>query len=95
MKSPGISEKEYRTPAVGLEDKVFTVGTTADAAKFEVVKDELGKHFVPQPWSDGANAVMAFETLTEPTYLEPQEPDIPVKFIVNTDGASTQDPEYK
>eukprot|EP00957_Ditylum_brightwellii_P076070 5782245-Ditylum_brightwellii.AAC.1 len=49
-KSPGISEKEYRAPTVGLEDKIFTVGTTADAAKFEIVKEELGKHFATQPW---------------------------------------------
>eukprot|EP00957_Ditylum_brightwellii_P005890 447395-Ditylum_brightwellii.AAC.2 len=28
---------------------------------------------------------MSFETLTKPTYLEPQEPDIPSEFIVGTD----------
>ena len=67
----------------------------ADAAKFEMVKEELGKHFATQPWSDGADAAMAFETLTEPSYLEPREPDIPVKFILDADGVSTQDPEYK
>eukprot|EP00957_Ditylum_brightwellii_P180870 13779802-Ditylum_brightwellii.AAC.1 len=38
---------------------------------------------------------MAFETLTEPTYPEPQEPDIPAKFIVDAVNVSTQDPEYK
>eukprot|EP00957_Ditylum_brightwellii_P018412 1385608-Ditylum_brightwellii.AAC.1 len=38
---------------------------------------------------------MAFKTLTEPTYPEPQEPDIPAKFIINADNVSTQDPEYK
>ena len=31
------NEKEYCAPTVGLEDKIFTVGTTADAAKFEMV----------------------------------------------------------
>eukprot|EP00957_Ditylum_brightwellii_P160955 12254899-Ditylum_brightwellii.AAC.1 len=67
-KSQGTNEKDYRAPTVGLEDKIFTVGTTAEAAKFEIVKEELVKHFVTQPWSDGANAAMAFETLTEPTY---------------------------
>ena len=36
---------EFRAPTVGLEDKIFTIGTTADAAKFGVVKEELGKHF--------------------------------------------------
>eukprot|EP00957_Ditylum_brightwellii_P028299 2137675-Ditylum_brightwellii.AAC.1 len=94
-KSPGISEKEYCAPTVRLEDKVFTVGTTADAAKFKIVKEELGKHFATHPWSDGANVAMAFETLTEPTYLEPREPDIPAKFIINADDASTQDSKYE
>eukprot|EP00957_Ditylum_brightwellii_P012227 923632-Ditylum_brightwellii.AAC.1 len=94
-RSPRISEKEYRAPTVGLEDKIFTVGTNDDATKFEIVKEELGKHFTTQPWSDGTNAVMAFETLTEPTYLEPWEPDIPAKFVVDADDVSTQDPKYK
>ena len=35
-KSQGISEKEYCAPTVGLEDKIFTAGITADAAKFEI-----------------------------------------------------------
>ena len=90
-----VSEKEYRAPTIGLEDNIFTVGTTADAVTFEMVKEELGKHFVTQPWSDGADAAMAFETLTEPSYLEPCEPDITVKFIVGMDDVSTQDPEYE
>ena len=60
-----------------------------------MVKEELGKHFATQPWSDGADAAMAFETLTEPSYLEPWEPDIPVKFIADVDDVSTQDPEYE
>ena len=94
-KVPDTKEKEYRAPTVGLEDKIFTVGTTADAAKFEMVKDELGKHFATQPWSDGANATMASETLTEPLYLEPREPDIPAKFVIGADDKSKEDPEYK
>ena len=35
------SEKEYQAPTVGLEDKIFTVGTAEDAAKFEIVKEVL------------------------------------------------------
>ena len=42
---------EYRAPTVGLEDNVFTIGS---AAKFETVKEELGKHFGTQSWNDGA-----------------------------------------
>ena len=95
VKSLDTSEKEYRAPTVGLEDKTFTVGTTADAAKFEMVKEELGKHFTTQPWSDGVNAAMSFETLIEPSYLEPREPDIPIKFIGGKDDVSTVGPEYE
>ena len=60
-----------------------------------MVKDELDKHFATRPWSDGADAAMAFETLTEPLYLEPIEPDIPVKFVFGADGKSKEDPEYE
>ena len=48
-KTPDTNEKEYRAPTVGLEDNIFTVGTTADAAKFEMVKEKLDKHFPTQP----------------------------------------------
>ena len=58
---------EYQALTVGLEDKIFTIGTTADAAKFEMIKEELGKHFATQFQSDEADAAMAFETLTEPS----------------------------
>jgi len=94
-KALDAKEEEYRALTVGLEDKIFTVGTTTDAAKFEMVKDELGKHFATQPWSDGADAAMAFESLTEPLYLEPQEPDIPAKFVIGADDKSKEDPEYE
>jgi hypothetical protein len=64
-------ELEHSAPAVGLETKIFTIGTSADATKFEIVKEELGKHFATQSWSDEADAALAFETLIEPLYLEP------------------------
>ena len=36
---------EFWAPTVGLEDMIFTIGTTADAAKFKVVNEELDKYF--------------------------------------------------
>ena len=60
-----LDTNEFRAPTVGLGDRIFIIGTTADAAKFEVVKEELGKHFATQSWSDGVDATMAFDTLTE------------------------------
>ena len=78
-----------------MEDKIFTIGTTADAVKFEVVKEELGKHFATQSWSDGADAAMAFESLTEPSYHEPDEPEFSLKMMVGVDGEKVEDPEYE
>ena len=72
---------EYRAPTAGLEDKVFTIGSTLDAAKFETVKEELGKHFATQSWNDGADAAMTFETVTQPSYIKSDEPDPPGKGI--------------
>ena len=37
--APAPSATEYRAPRVGLEDQVFTIGSTKDAAKFELVKE--------------------------------------------------------
>ena len=68
------------------------IGTTA---KLEMVKEELGKYFAAQPWSEGADTMMAFESLAEPSYLEPWEPDILVKFVIGADDKSKEDPEYE
>ena len=86
------SKTQYQAPTVGLEEQVFTIGSTKDAAKFELVKQELGKQFATQSWSDGADAAMAFETLTEPTYDEPAEPFIPER-LYNYKDKSVEDPE--
>ena len=59
------STTEYRSLTVGLEDQVFTFGKTKDAAKFEVVKEELGKNFSNQTCNNVADATRAFETSKE------------------------------
>ena len=85
----------FRAPTVGLEDKIFTISTTADAAKFEVVKEELGKIFATQPWSDGADTTMAFESLTELSYDEPEEPDLPLKMMDGDGDQKVENLEYE
>ena len=60
---------------------VFTIGKTKDAARFEVVKEELGKHFATQSWSDAADAARAFKILVEPVYTEPEEPVLPNRIL--------------
>ena len=86
---------EYRAPTVGLEDKVFTIGSALDAAKFGTVKEELGRHFATQSWSDGGDAAAAFKTLTQPVYNESAEPDIPERYIAAEGGKSKEDPAYE
>ena len=70
---------KYRALTARLEDKVFTIGSTLDAAKFERVKEELGEHFATQSWSDGADAAMAFEMLVKPQYDEPIQLEPPMR----------------
>ena len=99
------STNDYRAPTVGLEDMVFTIGKTKDAAWFEFVKEELGKHFATQSWSDAADAARAFEILEEPIYNKPTEPELPLRLlkqetVIGTDGVAVEpppveDPEYK
>ena len=84
---------------------VFTIGKTKDAARFEVVKKELGKHFATQSWSDAADAVQGFEILEEPKYKEPTEPELPLHLLkketvvdnngVVVDSPLVEDPEFK
>ena len=84
---------------VRMSDQVFNFGKAKDAAKFEVVKEELGKHFVTQIWNNRADAARAFETLKEPVFIEPNDPPLPNRLIHNTnaDGniKTKEDPEYK
>ena len=60
-----------------------------------MVKEELGKHFATHSWSDGADAATAFETLTQPVYDEPAEPDIPERYIAVDGGKSEEEPAYE
>ena len=86
---------EFQAPTVGLEYKIFTIGTTADAAKFEVVKEKLGKHFATQSWSDGVDAAIVFDTLTELSYHEPEEPYFPLKMMDGIGDKKVEDPKYE
>ena len=60
-----------------------------------MVKEELGKHFATQSWSDGVDAAIAFDTLTEPSYDEPEEPEFSRKMMDGVDGERVEDPEYE
>ena len=57
------STNEYSAPTVGLEDMVFTIDKTKDESRFKVMKEELGKHFVTQSWSDAADAARPWRFL--------------------------------
>ena len=65
---------------------IFTFSTTVNTVTFEVVKEELGKHFAIQSWSDGVDAAIAFESLTEPSYDEPEEPEVPLNMMDGVGG---------
>ena len=67
--SATASTTEYRAPTDGIQDQVFTSVKEKYAAKFKVVKEELGKNFSTQTWNNGADAARDFETSKEPVYI--------------------------
>ena len=76
---------------------VITIGKTKDAARFEVVKEELGKHFATQSWSDAADAVRAFEIFEEPIYNKLTELELPLRLlkqepVTGADGVAVEPP---
>ena len=75
------SARKYRAPTVGLKDQVFTIGKTKYASKFEILKEELGKHFAAQSWSDAADAARAFEIMKEPKYDDPNDSELPLCLL--------------
>ena len=74
--SDNTSTTDYRAPTFGLEDQFFTFGKAKYAAKFEVVKEELGKQFSTQTWNDGDDSARAFETSKDPVYIDPTDPPL-------------------
>ena len=90
---------EYCAPTVGLEDQVFTFAKVKDATKFEVVKEELVKHFGTQTCNNGDDAARAFETSNDLVCIDPTEPPLPPQFVKNANTYGTikyeEDPEYE
>ena len=64
------------------------------------MKEELGKHFATESWSDMADAAQACEVPEEPNYDEPTKPELPLHLLKNetldrVEKDSVEDPEYK
>ena len=84
---------------------VFTIGTSKDAFRFEVVNKELGKQLATQSWSDGVDAERAFKIFEEPIYNKPTEPELLLRLLkqepvigtygVVVESPQVEDPEYK
>ena len=49
-----VGSSGFRAPTSGLEDAVFTVGKTRDAAVFGETKSALAKHVGVQSWRGAA-----------------------------------------
>ena len=73
-KSGGASQPEsaaakFKSTIIGLEHKVFTIGTAKDAAAFEETKTSIARYVGTQSWRGSAAASSALETLTEPSII--------------------------
>ena len=73
-KSGGTSQSEsaeakFKSTIIGLEHKVFTIGTAKDAAAFEDTKTSIARYVGTQSWRGSAAASSALETLPEPSII--------------------------
>ena len=66
------STANYRAPAVGYEDQVFSDGTTKTAATFTAVLTKLARMVSLQSWAGATIAGQAMEKLEEPKLIKPQ-----------------------
>ena len=65
---------EYTAPTSGLENVLFTRGTTRDAARFTDTLNKLARHVEIQAWSQSAVTAKAMIDLVAPSWTEPTKP---------------------
>ena len=67
-------EAGFKATTPGLEDVVFTSGTTDAAAVYEDVVKKLNRHLGQQPWKEVSVLSTALASLEPPVFTEPVEP---------------------
>ena len=65
---------EYMAPTSGLENVLFTRGTTRDAARFTDTLNKLAMHLGIQAWSQSTVTSKALIKLVAPSWTEPTKP---------------------
>ena len=74
ISKPDKVKSEHTAPTPGLNNVVFTFGSTKDAAEFAERKSKLSRYIGTQTWHYASKAALAMETMLAPVYIEPPRP---------------------
>ena len=68
------SSAKFTAPTPGLEDMIFTRGTTQDAARYADIASKLAQHVGTETWSQSTIAMKAMIELVALVYTAPVRP---------------------
>ena len=86
---PEKAKSEHTAPTPGLNNVVFTFGSTKDAAEFAETKSKLSRYIGTQTWRYASEAALAMEMMVAPVYTEPPRPVREYKSTTDSTGAVT------
>ena len=70
ISKPEKVKSEHTAPTPGLNNVVFTFGSTKDAAEFAETKSKLLRYIGTQTWHYASEAALAMETMLAPVYIK-------------------------
>ena len=85
------SANKFMPPTSGLNNVMFTGGTTRNAAKFMDTVKKLACHVGTQTWSQSTVAAKAIIELAEPELVEPTKP-VRKYYLAVPDDEEASDP---
>ena len=89
ISKPEKVKSEHTAPTPGLNNVVFTFGSTKDAAEFAKTKSKLSRYIGTQTWHYASEAALAMETMLAPVYVEPATPVREYESSTDSTGAVT------
>ena len=86
---PEKAKSEHTAPTPGLNNVVFTFGSTKDAAEFAETKSKLSRYIGTQTWRYASEAALAMEMMVAPVYTEPPRPVREYESTTDSNGVVT------
>ena len=87
---PKAGGSTYQASTTGLGDKLYIMGTTNAAAKFDETREALARHVAQQSWPGAGRAGKAYEEMSWPPSSAPDKPLCLVKASDLRQGVATK-----